>query len=92
MWKITNISGNQVKFTCKTSPRTSKGILLPAANFCIVHPQITATMDAQSRRKLISIDKDFNNEIYQLELNKVYHNSELSSDESKLKAEQYINK
>jgi hypothetical protein len=60
-WKITNISNQTVKFACKVGNTQSKGVQLNPSEFCVVLPQITKTMDAQSRRKLITVDKEFDN-------------------------------
>lgn len=60
-WKLTNTHNDNVPVSVITSSTTSKGLLLKPGQFCICMPQITSTMDAQVRKRLLSIDKDYDN-------------------------------
>ena len=76
LWKIKNLTNNQVKFTISIRPNVAPGIILQPNQFCIARQQMTAPMDKQSKTKMISIE-EFENEIYSLDLGKAYDNSSL---------------
>lgn len=86
-WKIKNTSNIDVKLAVKIASNRSNGVILKPGEFCISLPQLTAAIDAQSRRRLISIEKDFKND-YSLEIGKNYSESEL--DKLIKEAEKYI--
>ena len=92
-FKIENISREPIKFICKINDNTI-GIVLGIDQLCIVNQQDTKFLDAQERRKFITIDRDFNNDFYNFELGKNYNISELKSkiQLAEENAKQYINK
>ena len=72
-WKITNLSNQNAKLIVSTASNHSKGLILRPGEFCISKPKQTPVMDAQIRRKLIQVDKDFNNNEYQFKLGEAYN-------------------
>lgn len=60
-WKIHNITDSPVKVSMILSSTTSKGIILKPHEFCIAAPNQTASMGMQATRKLIAVDKSFDN-------------------------------
>ena len=104
-WKITNTSDEPVKIACKTASMNSKGIILQTGEFCLSESQLTASMDAQERRRFISVDREFDNSKYQLEYVIAYTEEYLKEliletdsvnksdfEDAAEKAEKYINK
>jgi hypothetical protein len=98
-WKITNVSNRNSKLIVSISPNQSKGLLLNPGQFCLTRGLQTPVMDAQIRRKLIEIEKDFDNTNFNLEIGKVYpvtHLNQLIQDEqdkmkqAKTDAENYV--
>ena len=85
-WKIENKTKESIKFICKTSPSSSKGILLGPNEFCIVEPQATASMQAQERRKFIEIDRNFDNSKLNLEFSISYTEEKLLIEEKRSKS------
>jgi len=60
-WKIENVSNQMIKFACKTSSNSSKGVILKPSEFCLVEPLQTAYIESQLRKGFINIEKDFDN-------------------------------
>ena len=60
-WKIQNITDSPVKVSMILSSTTSKGIILKPHEFCIAAPHATSSMGMQATRKLINVDKSFDN-------------------------------
>lgn len=76
MWKIKNISTAQVKIAAAKSNTVTIGLILKPDEFIICDSRMTASIDAQSRRKLIEIDKDYANDL-KLQLCECYNESKL---------------
>lgn len=101
-WKIENVSKQPIKFACKTSSNTSKGVILKNNEFCIVEPLETAYIEAQLRRGFIKIEKDFDNSKLMLELATPYSLEKINiptpgskkskMEEAEEKAKKYISK
>lgn len=72
-WKITNVADKSIKLIVSISSSESKGLLLKKGQFCICMPKQTPVMDAQSRRGLISIYKEFDNSQTQYQLGTAYN-------------------
>jgi hypothetical protein len=92
-WKITNLSQLPVKFACRVSNTITKGVMLKPGEFCIAQEQMTKTIDAQSRRKIITIDKEYDNSITNFPLGEPL-NAESAGNivaEAALNAKKYIN-
>lgn len=85
-WKIKNVSNQAVRFVVSTASSHSKGIKLQPGHVVICMPRQTPSMDAQFRRRLLEIDKNFNNEHYGLVMGESYEDSTL--EEIKLKKAQ----
>ena len=77
MWKIKNISTAPVKLAAAKSNTVTIGVILKPGEFTICDSRMTASIDAQSRRKLISIDKNFDNDL-KLQLCEAYSESKLA--------------
>lgn len=100
-WKITNLSNQNAKLIVGTAPNHSKGLILRPGEFCLSNPKQTPVMDAQIRRKLITVEKDFDNTKYNFEIAKAYNLDVLNSliqeeendrmKEAKIDAENYMN-
>lgn len=88
-WKIKNVSNKQVKITVAISSSGAPGVILQPGEFCIGMVQKTSPMDAQLRRKLISIE-DFDNSTYNLTMAKAYNETAL--DKAVKKTEVFTNK
>lgn len=94
-WKIKNICNQAVKLVISTSQKSSVGLKLEPGEFVISLPKQTPAMDAQMRRQVINVDRQFDNEIYEFEMGKTYSQTEFDEKEMEIaakKAEQYINK
>ena len=99
-WKIANLSTQNAKLIVGTAPNHSKGLVLRPGEFCLSIPKQTPVMDAQIRRNLISIEKDFDNTNYNFEIAKAYNLDVLNNliaqendkmKEAKIDAENYMN-
>lgn len=98
-WKISNLSGRPAKIIISLAPNQSKGMILNPGEFCICRNTQTPVMDAQVRRKLIQVEKNFDNSIYNLEIGKSYpitHLNQLMEEENekmkkaRMDAENYV--
>jgi len=67
-WKIQNITNGPVKVSIILSSTTSKGLILKPREFCIAAPHATSSMGMQTTRKLITVDKAFDNSEFKLEM------------------------
>ena len=72
-WKITNLSTQNAKLIVGTAPNHSKGLILRPGEFCLSNPKQTPVMDAQIRRNLISVEKDFDNSKYNFNIAEAYN-------------------
>ena len=99
-WKVTNLSNQNTKLLVSTGSNKSKGLILKPNEFCISQPIQTPVMDAQIRRKLINVDKTFDNSKFNLNLGESYsvdvfdklvteENDKMK--EAKIDAEDYVN-
>lgn len=86
MWKITNTSKNPVKIAAAKSNTVTVGVILKPNEFCICDSRMTASIDAQERRKFISIDRSYDNDL-KLQLCENY--SEASLEQAKQETEDY---
>lgn len=77
-WKITNLSNKPSKLIVGLSSNQSKGMILNPGEFCICTPKQTPVMDAQIRRGLISVDKNFDNSLTKFEIGKPYYVTDLA--------------
>lgn len=76
MWKIKNANSNPVKIAVAKSNTVTVGIFLKPGEFCICESRMTASIDAQERRKFIEVDRSFDNSL-KLKLGEVYNESAL---------------
>lgn len=76
MWKIKNISDAPVKIAAARTNQTI-GVILKVGDFCISDSRMTTSIDAQERRNLIEIDRNFDNEL-KLQLCECYNESDLN--------------
>ena len=71
IWKIENISKQQVKLTISLGGNNNPGFILKPGEIILSKDRLTAPLDAQERRGIIEIDKDFNNSELNLPLGKI---------------------
>lgn len=76
MWKIKNISAAPVKIAVAKSNEVTIGLILKPGEFTICDSRMTASIDAQTRRKLIEIEKNHSNDL-KLQLCECYSESKL---------------
>jgi len=94
-WKLTNTCSSKVRLAVTVGPAQSVGIMLNPGESVICNPQRTPSMDAQIRRNFVALDSEFDNDMYGVELGKVYTTSELDQkkkDKSGENASQYMGK
>lgn len=98
-WKISNLSNRPSKLIVSISPNQSKGLMLNPGEFVVARNTQTPVMDAQIRRKLIQVEKDYDNTRFNLEIGKVYsltywnqlvQNEQDKMKQAKVDAENYI--
>ena len=89
-WKVVNNTGNpgspseqKVKIVVKISSNASKAVFIDPGHFVIGMAQITTSLDAQSRRKFIIIDEEFDNSVLDLPLGEQYEVGHLDKIQSK---------
>lgn len=87
-WKITNLSNQNAKLIISTASNHSKGLILRPGEFCISKPKQTPVMDAQIRRKLIQVDKSFDNTKYDFKLGEAYNLEILNNYDSKIEQDE----
>lgn len=98
-WKIENVSNQRVKIVVNLGPSNSKGLILNPGQFCISNAKQTPAIDAQKRRKLLSIDEGFDNSNYNFILGQSYNLSDFlikkveldKMAQAKLNTEDYTN-
>lgn len=88
MWKITNISNpaQNIKIAVARDNTTTLGVILQPGQFCITDSRMTTSIDAQTKRKFISVEENYTNELG-LELCQNYDLSDV--DEARKQAEEY---
>lgn len=94
-WKLTNVSTAPVKVVVSTSSSASVGIKLQPNQFVVCNPRQTPSMDAQLRRKFLTVDKEFDNDVYGFKIGVGFDNTELESKKlaiAEAKAMEYKNK
>lgn len=72
MWKIENISNVPVKLAVAKSNQVTIGLFLKPGEFCVCDSRMTASVDAQERRKLIKVDRSYAND-FKLNLCEAYN-------------------
>ncbi len=87
-WKVTNKQDANTKVAVATASNGSIGLILKPNQFCICKPQMTKMLNAQSKHKLISIDKEYNNE-YGYETGVAFDEGYIPEDHAKRKVEEY---
>ena len=94
-WKITNKCSSKVRLAVTIGPAQSVGAMLQTGDSIICNPQRTPSMDAQIRRGFVTLEKDFNNDLYDVKLGKVYSEEELNQkklEKAAKDAGQYVEK
>jgi hypothetical protein len=97
-WKIQNISEAPVKVSMILSSTTSKGLILKPHEFCIAAPHATSSMGMQATRKLINVDKTFDNSEFKFDMGVAINESVLEQaklsklEKAKKDAEEYVGK
>jgi len=94
-WKLRNKCDKNVRLVVTVGPAHSVGVVLNPGQSVIGKHQRTPSMDAQIRRGFVDLDKEFNNDSYELELGKVYSDEEMNQkkmDKAAKDAAQYVDK
>ena len=81
LWKITNTSqkpAQDVKLSIRKTITETVGIVLKPGQFVICIDQMTSALDAQERRRLLTVDRDFVNK-YNLSVGVNHNQSDLDS-------------
>lgn len=69
-WKIKNITQNPVKISIALGGANNPGIILNPGEMVLSIDRVTAPLDAQERRGIVSIDREFDNSELKLPLGK----------------------
>jgi len=67
-WKIKNITENPVKLSIALGGANNPGIILQPGEIVLSINKLTAPLDAQERRGVVEVDRDFDNETLNLPL------------------------
>jgi hypothetical protein len=86
IWKIKNVSDIQVKVAVAAKNTVTKGVILEPGQFCLSEGRMTRSIDAQEKRRFISVEREFDNSD-NLNLAEAYDMSEL--DIAKEKTDEY---
>lgn len=84
IWKIKNISKVRVPVAVAAGSAASKGVILEPGQFCLGEGRITSSLDAQSRRKFIEIEKAFDNSILELKIGEAFEETSLIAASEKV--------
>lgn len=87
-WKISNTQDVDTKVAVATASNGSVGLILKPNQFCVSIDQMTKMVDAQEKRKFISVDKDFSNE-YNLETGIAFDEGHVPEDHSMKMVKEY---
>jgi len=88
IWKIKNITEQPVKLSIALGANNNPGVILNPGEMILSKDRLTAPLDAQSRRGVVEIDKEFDNSELNLPLGKVM----MDIDEAVKKVEDYFQK
>lgn len=95
LWKIKNVHNGLVKVAISTSSNGSMGAQLSPGESIVCLPRQTPSMDAQIRRKFISVDKTFDNTAFGLKMGVCYSDEAIEKakmDKAASDATQYTEK
>ena len=67
-WKIKNIANSPVKLSVALGANNNPGIILKPGEIVLSIDRLTAPLDAQERRKVIEVDRNFDNSVLNLPL------------------------
>lgn len=67
-WKIKNISSAPVKISIALGGAMNPGIILKPGEIVLSSDRLTAPLDAQERRKIVEVDRTFDNSELKLPL------------------------
>jgi len=70
-WKIKNTSATPVKLSVALGGTNNPGVILKPGEMVLSINRLTGPLDAQERRKMVEIDRDFDNTELNLPLGKV---------------------
>ncbi len=86
MRNITNISKDPTKLAAAKDNQTTIGLILKPDEFCVCDSRMTASIDAQERRKFIQVEREYKNNL-KLRLCECYSESKLN--QAKKETEDY---
>jgi hypothetical protein len=75
-WKITNKTEGEIKISVALGGANNPGVILKAGEMVLSASRLTAPLDAQERRKMVEVDRDFDNSELNLPLGKPMKNIE----------------
>jgi len=84
-WKIKNITNNPVKISVALGANSNPGIILKPGEIVLSIAKLTAPLDAQERRKVVEVDRSFDN----TELNLPLGTAMMDIDEAAQNVENY---
>ena len=70
-WKIKNTSATPVKLSVALGGTNNPGVILQSGEMVLSINRLTGPLDAQERRKMVEVDRDFDNTELNLPLGKV---------------------
>jgi hypothetical protein len=82
-WKIKNKTKGNVKIGVALSSTSAPGVILQEGQFCLSLPKMTSSLDMQSKRGFVEIDKSFSNDL-KLDLGKPINESEIVEIQKKV--------
>lgn len=86
MWKINNVSNQNIKVAVAKNNTTTIGVILEPNQFCVSDSRMTSSLDAQSKRNFVNIEESYSNDLG-LNLCEAYNLSDV--DEARQKAIDY---
>ena len=70
-WKIKNVTDNPVKLSIALGGASNPGVILKPGEMVLSISRLTAPLDAQERRGVVEIDRNFDNSKLKLPLGSV---------------------
>lgn len=61
VYKIKNTHNSSIPIAIATSSNSSKGVILAPGQYCLAYPQMTNIIDAQRKRRFVTLEENFEN-------------------------------
>jgi hypothetical protein len=78
LWKITNTSQQPIKVALAKSNISTTGVILQPGQFTICDSRMTSSLDAQRRRKYVSIEENYSNP-FKLNMCEAYNEDDIKN-------------